>query len=210
MDIWEMIASQRRQLVSFLDELDETQWRTPSLCAGWAIRDVVGHLIMPFELTKAQIMLRFARNRFDFNQTMFKTGLEMAQHSNRGLVDTLRANIESQWKPPILGAKAPLIDTTMHAQDISRPLDLKLPIDRDVARRVLDFLTGPNVRVVTKPAWIANLRFISTDLDWSAGTGPEIKGAADAIIMALGGRTAVLDELSGDGVAVLRERIAQK
>jgi hypothetical protein len=44
------------------------------------------------------------------------------------------------------------------------------------------------------------------DADWRHGTGPEVSGPAIALVMAMTGRKAALDDLTGDGVAVLRER----
>jgi hypothetical protein len=37
---WTIIEEQRRSLADLLEELTEDQWETPSLCAGWRVRDV--------------------------------------------------------------------------------------------------------------------------------------------------------------------------
>jgi hypothetical protein len=42
----------------------------------------------------------------------------------------------------------------------------------------------------------------------TAGTGPEVRGPGEAIFMALNGRSAVLADLSGDGVATLAARLS--
>jgi hypothetical protein len=52
------------------------------------------------------------------------------------------------------------------------------------------------------------LRFAATDVSWSRGEGPEVKGTGEAIVMAIAGRSAALDDLSGDGVGLLRTRLA--
>ena len=54
----------------------------------------------------------------------------------------------------------------------------------------------------------AGLRLVATDVEWSHGDGPEVRGPGEAILLALTGRPAVLDELVGEGVATLRERVA--
>src|SRR4051812_49336691 len=41
---WRVIAWQRRGLADLLDELSEAEWETPSLCAGWRVRDVAAHV----------------------------------------------------------------------------------------------------------------------------------------------------------------------
>jgi hypothetical protein len=75
------------------------------------------------------------------------------------------------------------------------------------ARRILDFLVSRKGRVIMEPTWIAGLHLAPDDLDWVWGEGPEVRGTAEAVMMALGGRTAVLDELTGAGVAPLRARL---
>ena len=39
-----MIADERRGLADLLEGLDEAQWDSPSLCEGWTVRTVAGHL----------------------------------------------------------------------------------------------------------------------------------------------------------------------
>src|SRR5688500_13494859 len=38
--IWHHIDTERASLADFLETLDADQWATPSLCAGWTVRDV--------------------------------------------------------------------------------------------------------------------------------------------------------------------------
>jgi hypothetical protein len=47
----------------------------------------------------------------------------------------------------------------------------------------------------------------ATDVDWTRGTGPEVKGPLASIILALTGRRAGLADLTGDGLAALTGRI---
>ena len=46
----------------------------------------------------------------------------------------------------------------------------------------------------------------ATDAEWSHGTGPEVSGPILSLVMAMTGRKAPLDDLTGDGVATLRSR----
>ena len=104
-------------------------------------------------------------------------------------------------------AKEALVDHFTHHQDIRRPLGLprELPTDRLLA--ALD--AAPGIGGLLKAKGRAKgLRFVASDLDWSWGDGPEVKGNAEAILLALGGRPSVLDELGGDGLPALRERLA--
>jgi hypothetical protein len=47
----------------------------------------------------------------------------------------------------------------------------------------------------------------ATDQDWSWGSGADLVGPSEALAMALAGRAAALDDLSGGGVDVLRGRL---
>ena len=68
----------------------------------------------------------------------------------------------------------------------------------------LDFVTGHKKRkIMVKPERIDGLRLVATDLDWSWGSGPEVSGTAEAVLLAIFGRP-TYDELTGDGVARLR------
>ena len=210
MSIWEQTADQRRQLADLLDGLNETQWNTPSLCTEWTVREVVGHLVTPFEVGTAKMLLRIALNGFNVNKIISKTAKELARRSTSELVSTLRANVESQWAPPGLGPEAPFGDVVIHAQDICRPLGIKPMIDAAKARLLLNVLVNRKGKTFTKPTWIAGLRLAPNDLDWSWGDGPEVSGTAEAIIMSLAGRTAVFANLSGAGADEFRARAAQK
>jgi hypothetical protein len=98
----------------------------------------------------------------------------------------------------------------MHTQDICRPLGIPQSVDGERAHCILDFLVSRKARVITDPAWIAGLRLAPDDLDWVWGEGPEVRGTAEAVMMALGGRTVVLDELTGAGADQLRARFAAR
>ncbi|GDY32649.1 hypothetical protein [Gandjariella thermophila] len=51
------------------------------------------------------------------------------------------------------------------------------------------------------------VRLVATDLDWSAGAGPEVRGPAEALLMAMAGRHGIVAELTGPGQAMLACRI---
>ena len=65
------------------------------------------------------------------------------------------------------------------------------------------FYQGSNLLIGSKRR-IAGVTLRATDADWSHGTGPEVSGPVLSLVMAMTGRTAVLADLTGDGVATLR------
>ena len=44
--VWRVIDAQRLSLAGLLEQLSADEWRQPSLCTGWSIRDVAAHLTL--------------------------------------------------------------------------------------------------------------------------------------------------------------------
>ena len=99
-----------------------------------------------------------------------------------------------------------LADVLVHHQDIRRPLGRPRTIPPDRLLRVLDH---PDPFAVPRRR-TKGLRFVATDVPWSSGDGPEVRGTGEAIAMAVAGRPSVVAELSGDGVPVLSDRLARR
>lgn len=205
-DTWSLIASERRRLAAELDALTDEDWATPSLCAGWAVRDVVAHLVFPMRVGMVRLMAKLAAKRFDFGRLADEEARSDPRSPDE-LVAALRANAEHRFHPPGFGAEAPLTDVIIHGQDIRRPLGLPYVIDEEPIRITLDLLTSRKaVRGFVAKGRLAGLRLEATDLDWSHGAGAVISGTAEALAMATAGRKCALDELEGDGVAILQHR----
>jgi hypothetical protein len=51
------------------------------------------------------------------------------------------------------------------------------------------------------------LRLVSTENDWTWGTGKDVKGSLEALLMTTAGRAVALEELAGPGAAVLADRM---
>ena len=54
----------------------------------------------------------------------------------------------------------------------------------------------------------AGLRFEASDLEWSWGDGPVVRGPGEALLLVLCGRPVALADLEGEGLATLRSRVA--
>lgn len=107
----------------------------------------------------------------------------------------------------LLGRRLALIDSFVHQQDIRRPLGLSRPVPPDRLRRVAELMIRDRVGAGgAKRA--RGLRLLATDIDWATGTGPEASGPAEALIMALAGRSAALQQLDGEGVPVISSTIS--
>jgi uncharacterized protein (TIGR03083 family) len=53
-DLWKTVAAERGALAEDLAELTDTQWNSPSLCAGWTVRDMIAHMSATASLMRSR------------------------------------------------------------------------------------------------------------------------------------------------------------
>jgi hypothetical protein len=99
--------------------------------------------------------------------------------------------------PAALGGRVALVEALIHHQDIRRPLGLPRAIPPERLLPALrTALIAPDIGVLWR---IRGVRLVATDLGFSAGAGPEVRGTAEALLMTIAGRRDVMSELSGPG-----------
>jgi uncharacterized protein (TIGR03083 family) len=205
MDTWGMIRAERASLVDDLAGLPQSAWDKASLCGGWSVRDVVAHMIATASMTPPKFFARLATNGFRFNAMAEKNIQEVtAGRSDRDLVELFRSRIDARTAPPG-PATSWLGETVVHGEDVFRALGgyREHPIEHVIA--VADFYKNSNLLIGAKRR-IDGVTLRATDTDWTHGSGPEVSGPAIALVLAMTGRKAALDDLTGGGVATLRER----
>jgi uncharacterized protein (TIGR03083 family) len=205
MDTWQMIKDERVSLVDALAALPVADWDKPSLCSGWPVRDVVAHMIATANMTPPKFVFELVGSGFKFQKLTRK---DIQRHgagkTSAELVGALRARTDARTAPP--GPPASWLgETVVHGEDIFRALGgyREHPITHVLA--VADFYKTSNLLIGAKTR-IAGVTLQATDADWRHGSGPEAAGPAIALVMAMTGRKTALDDLDGDGVAVLRGR----
>lgn len=205
-DIATLLDAENENLVAALDDLDHAQWNGPSLCAGWSIRDVVLHLLMPYELSLPRFMLKMAAARFDFDRLAYRWATEDAR-SPAEASSALRGTPQQLFGVPGAPPEAPLSHVVIHAEDIYRPLGLRRGPSPASAIIVLDQQTGPRFRRSLPARLLDGLAYTAADADWTFGEGLDVTGSASALITTFAGRAAALDELSGSGAPEVRKRL---
>lgn len=205
MDVFDALRRERLRLADELEGLTPEQWEVQSLCAQWRVRDVLAHLVASTDMRLAVMFGRLLRNGFNVDRTLSQQAREMGQRPPQELLPELRERAASRHTPP--GAKPInlMSDCVMHSQDIRRPLGLPCTIDPATLRAAADFLATNdfNCRSAKRAA---GLRLVATDVDWSHGDGPEVRGPLEALVMSIAGRVAACSDLDGPGVDELRSR----
>ena len=98
-----------------------------------------------------------------------------------------------------------LMHVVIHGQDMCRPLRITRDLPETHLVPVADFVKD-DVHIFGAKRRIAGFKLTATDMDWSHGHGPEVTGPAEALVMMMAGRSAALDDLSGEGKAALTKR----
>jgi uncharacterized protein (TIGR03083 family) len=202
MDVRGMLAQEQRDLVGLLRTLSGVEWEMPSLCAGWRVRDVVGHLVSTTVPLAGYLNVAVRRGSVDrVNKHLVDQTRVLATAT---LIDRFEASIGRGWATTLVPAVM-LADSVVHHQDIRRPLGRTRTVPAD---RLVAVLNRPDP--FARPRRRARgLRFVATDVNWAKGEGLEVRGTGEAIALAVAGRPVVLDELDGNGVALLRQRIGR-
>ena len=205
-DPWPLIHAERAALLADLAGLTEDRWATRSLCPGWTVHEVLGHMTATARMTPVRFVSHLAGAGFRFNAM---TAKDAAAETAPGPKATLAAfdSLRGASTSPPGPTEAMLGEVVVHSQDIRRPLGIARDYPIESVVRVLDFFKGSNLLIGAKRR-IEGVSLRASDADWSHGSGPQASGPVIALVMAMTGRPAGLDDLAGDGVEVLRGRMA--
>jgi uncharacterized protein (TIGR03083 family) len=202
---WPVIHAERAALADDLDGLADARWSTPSLCTGWSVHDVLGHMTSAAKMTPPRFITRMAAARFRFDVMAQKNiAVETAGGPAATLAEFRRVKDATSAPPGPIDTW--LGETIVHAEDIRRPLGIAHTDPADALIRVAEFYKGSNLLIGAKNR-IAGLTLRATDVDWSSGSGPEVRGPMVSLVLAMTGRGAAVAELSGQGVGTLGGRL---
>lgn len=201
----------RRLAADMFAALTEKQWRTPSLCDGWTVREVAAHLVHPLQddLRLHRVLGTIVRYRGDLERVIDGRTRAMAARPTDEIVALLRELAPTRLSPPFVGPGGQLADTCIHLRDAARPLGLSTTPSPEAWRAALDFLTSPQgTRGFLPRGRTHGLRLAATDQDWTSGRGEKVRGPSEALALALSGRPVALDELTGPGAEILARRLS--
>ena len=186
--------------VALANSFTDDQWTTASLCPGWTVRDVVVHLAYHTHRSGLK----------ELAGSLDKTTAMMVEREGASSRDGLLRWLSSPPAPGERKSRGTLAELVIHQQDVCRPLGLPRDYPEDALRSSLDLCTARhgNIFVIDRRFRLGRgLRLVTTDVEWTTGSGPEVRGTAETVLMAIAGRRTVLSGLAGDGVSVMDHRL---
>ena len=200
---WAHIARARRELADLLAGLSPEQWQTPSLCAGWRVRDVAAHVAMTSRPPRlGASVTALVRARGSFNRLNHDLAVEYGATPEE-LVAQLRSRAASRRLPVVTNVHNLLPDVLVHSQDIAVPLGLELDQPGEALRTAADRIwsMGWPFRAQRR---LRGVRLRATDHEWAAGSGAELSGPLSSLLLVMTGRDpGRVAGLAGPGRALL-------
>ncbi len=195
-DLQPLVAAEFLALADLLGRATKEEWDTPSLCAGWRVREVIAHMTMAARYAEEQFMAELRRCDFDFTRLSNQIAARDAELPPDELVSNLRSSVMQQWTPPGGGYHGALNHVVIHGLDVTVPLGVRRRSPDQTIRIILGDLSagGGHAHFGTS---IAGRRLTATDLDWSYGSGPVLRGQAGDLALAMCGRTVPAGRLDG-------------
>jgi uncharacterized protein (TIGR03083 family) len=191
-----VVAAEFVALADLLGSATDVQWDTPSLCAGWRVREVIAHMTMAARYPEDKFLAELRRCDFDFGRLSNEIASRDAALPVGELVAGLRSDVMQHWTPPGGGYHGALNHVVIHGLDVTVPLGVPRRAPDDTIRVVLDDLTAGGVHEHFGTG-IEGRTLRATDLDWSYGSGPALRGKAEDLALVLCGRELPAGRIEG-------------
>jgi uncharacterized protein (TIGR03083 family) len=189
----------RCDLADRIESLPPEQWEADSWCAGWRVRDVLGHLVSMAETTRGSLALLIIRNGGRGDRAVDR----LARRVGADAVPELARRLRTAGGTSIGGSAAVgLGDVLVHSSDALADLGQEVDASCDEITPVLDAYWRAG-RVIVHASPHRGRRLVATDTDRSRGKGPEVRGRARDLMLLLANRRQVVPRLEGPGLAGL-------
>jgi uncharacterized protein (TIGR03083 family) len=178
------------QLAALGDALADQPSRvadSPSLCEGWAVKNVVAHMTMAARYDGPAFRQELAAAGNNFDVLSETVALRDGDLPFTRLLADLRSATMALWAPPGGGATGALSHAVIHSLDVTSALGQSRTADDDATRIVLDAMTNGGVAAHfgTDPS---GRLLRANDLDWRFGDGEPVDASAADFVLALAGR----------------------
>lgn len=180
------ISTTLDRLADLLERCSESQWNAPSMCEGWRVRDVVGHIIWRLGNSNRAIA-RVGISSVKPKQKFAEVAREIADTDVEDLIQQLRTIAAGKLAGEGHTGLIELTEAIVHAYDITEALGLKLRLSpRSTGAVALARTRIPALFTTRKVARDVTLRAV--DARWQIGRGTPVNATSGSIIMYLFGR----------------------
>lgn len=204
-DVWPVVHAERLALLNDLQGLEPGQWRTPSLCPGWDVHDVLAHLTDTAKTTRLGFMRRLVRAGFDFDKD---NAAGVTAQRCPDPVETLAGfrDVLTRTSTPPAAAATRLVEAFVHGEDIRRPLGMHGDYPAAQVATALAHQVRTSVKMGGGKERAAGFTLVATDAAFEHGTGHEVRGSAITLLLAVSGRPVGDGEFTGPGAGAFRDR----
>ena len=198
--VWPTVHTERRNLIEDLSDLSPDEWRAPSLCPGWDVHDVLAHLVDTAKTGRIDFVRRMIAARFDFDHD---NAIGIVREKRADPEQTLHVmhSVAALTTTPPAPLATRLVEAFVHGEDIRRPLGIEsaYPVKSVVA--AIDYQAGVSVAMGGGKERAKGVRLVATDIDLAIGHGPEVRGRAIDLLLAVSGRPLPDGRLDGGGAS---------
>jgi len=184
------LAATVSTVADLLAALTPEQWETQSLCAGWRVRDVAGHLVWRLGNSTPQLLTSAGRAYFGHHlrpaRAIDAVSRAAAEAPPTQLVARLREIAAAEAAGHGRTGIAELSEAVVHGLDLAHPLGLRLSIHPVAAGAVA--LRRSLIAPTEIKAVLRTVRLVAADAEWSVGHGRKLPGTAEDILLFLFGR----------------------
>src|SRR3712207_2388001 len=184
-DGWQAVAAERTALVADLEWIGVGAWRTPSLCDGLSVEEVVAHLTAGASSGPLRWLAGLARCRFDVDRMVDMRLREQLGGTPSETLARFRGVVDSRTAPSG-HVDAWLGEIVVHGEDVRRPLGISHAYAPAALERVARFYVTRDFTVPSKRR-SAGLRLEGCDRAVRSGRGPALRGRTAGRVRAQAG-----------------------
>ncbi|MBV1778572.1 maleylpyruvate isomerase family mycothiol-dependent enzyme [Paeniglutamicibacter sp. ABSL32-1] len=204
-DVWPVVHAERLALLKDLEGLEPGQWKTPSLCPGWDVHDVLAHLTDTAKTTRLGFMRRLVLAGFDFDKDNAAGVTAQRRQDPAETLAGFRDVLTRTSTPPAAPATR-LVEAFVHGEDIRRPLGMQGDYPAAQVSTALAHQVRTSVKMGGGKELAAGFTLVATDAAFEHGAGNEVRGPAITLLLAVSGRPVGEGELTGPGAATFVQR----
>lgn len=184
------IATSLDRFADVLEHLDDEQWAAPSLCEGWTVRDLVGHVVWRVGTPTRDMVSSGSRAWFGRHaspdRALDDLAHETAAAPTADLVARLRRIAEAKMQCQGRTGVTELTEVVVHAFDVTEAIHVPLRLSPRSTSAVA--VARGHVPFSAARRTIATSTLCATDARWCIGRGPRREATAARLVSALFGR----------------------